>query len=275
MAMRREIGQRRRGSLLAAVALATAVVASFAAFAGAAARQPADLLVYSGGVNRAAIPATVAEFERREGVRVTIVYDGCGALADRMRDALSAIDGHGQPFPDAFIPCDRSYIDEFGSRFEPAVDLAETDLVIVTRIGNPRRIESLADLANTGLRVGIANPRLSAMGALTRRATARLGCDEAVMVNVRQQGAKADPLLDGVRAGRLDAAVVFAANASTCRGRVTVVPLSGDGLTAITSAAVSTTSPRRELARRLISALTSDASRDRYLAADFRWLAGR
>ncbi len=266
----------RRGSLLAAVAFAAAVVVAVASLTGSALRGPTELLVYSGGVNRAAIPATIAEFERREGVRVTVVYDGCGALANRLRDSLAAIAaGNDRDLPDAFIPCDRAYIDEFGSRFEPAVDLAETDLVIVTRNGNPRAIGALPDLAKPDLRVGIADPALSAMGALSRRATARLGCDDAVMANVREQGAKADPLMASVRAGRLDAAVVFAANASTCRGELTVIPLAGEGLTATTAAAVSASSPRRELARSLIAMLRSDASRDRYIAANFRWLAGR
>ncbi|MDA0839468.1 MAG: molybdate ABC transporter substrate-binding protein, partial [Planctomycetota bacterium] len=39
-----------------------------------------ELVLYSGGVNRVAIQETVKDFQQREGVKISTVYNGCGIL---------------------------------------------------------------------------------------------------------------------------------------------------------------------------------------------------
>ncbi len=229
----------------------------------------AELVIFSGGANRLATASTVAAFERREHVRVTMVTDGCGVLAARMRDIEAG--RSRERFPDAFLPCDVSYTAAF-PRLSPATVLAETDLVLVVPAGNPAGLHLLPDLARAGLRVGAADPDKSAMGMLTRRATARLGCDDAFARNLRMQGASAVPLIAGVRNGSLDVAVAFAANLALDSAGVTVVPLAIEGITTHSGFAVDERGAHRDLTMRLLADLRAQPSRARYEACGFRWI---
>jgi molybdate transport system substrate-binding protein len=227
--------------------------------------EPVELLVYAGGVNRLAATPTILEFEQRENVRVSLVVDGCGVLAQRISRAQAA---HGE-LPDLFLPCDVSYATAFGDLFAKPRLLGETELAIAVAPGNPRGIASLADLARPGLRLGVAGAELSAMGAITRRAADALGCTAGIDANTRRTTALADPLLAGVAAGDLDAAPVFVANAATWRHRVDLVPLVLPGITASAAAAPIASGPHAELSRRLADALTTPVSASRYRAIGF------
>ena len=86
------------------------------------------VVLFSGGVNRIAIEASLAEFEKREGARVTRVYNGCGILVSQMKS--------GQR-PDAYFACDTSFMDEVTDLFSGPVNLSETGIVLLLPKGNP------------------------------------------------------------------------------------------------------------------------------------------
>ncbi|MFM8359033.1 MAG: substrate-binding domain-containing protein, partial [Verrucomicrobiota bacterium] len=90
--------------------------------------DPPEVLLYSGAVNRLAIEESLREFEDREGVRVTRVYNGCGILTAQIRA--------GQR-PDAYFACDVSFMTTVAGEFAAPVPLAETRMVLLTRPGNP------------------------------------------------------------------------------------------------------------------------------------------
>ncbi len=52
---------------------------------------------------RPAIEQTIAEFERREGVKVTRVYNGCGILVAQMKAG---------EVPDAYFACDSEFMNQ-------------------------------------------------------------------------------------------------------------------------------------------------------------------
>jgi hypothetical protein len=54
------------------------------------------------------------DFEQREGVRVTRVYNGCGILVTQM---------HSGTRPDAYFSCDVSFMDQVRDLFEPPVTI--------------------------------------------------------------------------------------------------------------------------------------------------------
>ncbi len=221
-----------------------------------------SVLLFSGAVNRSAIEPTLREFEEREGVEITRVYNGCGILTAQI---------HSGQKPDAYFACDVSFMDSVQSQFQPAVALAETSLVIITRKGNPSKISGLPDLARDGLKTGLCNEQQSALGALTARLLRQHGLFDAVMKRVAVQTPTADLLLNQLRSGALDAAVVYEANASQVLASVETIPLSGPGTLATQPYAVGRDSNNALLMQRLMTALQSDLARARFVSNGFRW----
>ena len=236
--------------------------AGYQVVAGDTWAETPEVVLFSGGVNRLAVEQTIGRFEQREGVRVTRVYNGCGILVSQMKA--------GQ-HPDAYLACDVSFVPPVQDLFEPPVEISETDIVILAAKGNPKAIRSLADLAQPGLRLGVANAKQSTLGDLTVKLLQPLGILEAVMANVKTQTPTADLLVNQMRTGALDAVVVYAANTSQVRDKLEVVPLSGPGGKAVQPFAVGKNSGHRYLMGRLLEAIRSPESQRLYESLGFRW----
>ena len=69
--------------------------------------QP-ELSIFAGSMLRPAIEETLIAFEKREGVRVTRVYNGCGVLVAQMKA--------GQ-HPDAYFACDSEFMSQVPDLF--------------------------------------------------------------------------------------------------------------------------------------------------------------
>lgn len=223
------------------------------------------LTLYSGGLNRIAIQDTLRDFEQREGVNVNVVYNGCGILVGMMK-----VGG----LPDAYFSCDVSYLEQVRDRFLPPLDVSETDMIVIVQKGNPQGIHSLEDLARPGLKIAVANEEQSALGGLTKRLLQQLGLYEHVKKNVKVTSPTADFLVNQMGVGSLDAALVYRANVSQVRDKFEIIPITQGNPTAVQPIAVSKNSPHKYLARRLVEAITSNQSRHRFEAADFRWRLG-
>ncbi len=223
-----------------------------------------EVVLFSGGVNRVAIEDTLRRFEEREGVRITRIYNGCGILTAQIRA--------GQR-PDAYFACDVSFMTNVQQHFLPSVEIAQTRMVIITRKGNPAGIRSLADLATPGLRLGVCNEEQSALGTLTARLLRQLRLFEALQPNVAVQTPTADLLVNQLRAGGLDAAVVYQANTSQVLDHVEVIPIDAPEALAIQPYAVGQNSRNPHLMARLLDALLSEPSRARFTNAGFHWRA--
>ena len=251
----RYLGSRDRG-------LPEFTRAGFQVVPGDAWTERPEVVLYSGGVNRIAIEDTVRQFEQREGVSVTRVYNGCGILTAQIRA--------GQR-PDAYFACDVSFMSNVAPHFLPSRELADTRLVILTRPGNPKGLHSLKDLTQPGLSLGVAHEQQSALGALTVSLLRSENLLSEVMPNVRVQSPTADLLVNQLRAGSLDAVIVYSANASAAKGILDAVELPQPGALAIQPFAVGRTSEHAQLMERLLDQLRSPASRLRFQQAGFHW----
>lgn len=223
-----------------------------------------EVLLYSGGVNRPAIETTLREFEQREGVEIRRVYNGCGILTAQIRA--------GQR-PDAYFACDISFMHTVGDYFNPAWNLAEADIVIAVPKGNPKGITRVTDLTRPGLRVGVANEQQSALGALTARLLKEQELWEPLLPNVAVQTPTADLLVNQLRTGALDAALVYEVNTRLAAEAVETHPLDLPGSVAIQPYAVGRNSDQQHLMKRLLETLRSQHSRDRFETSGFRWLS--
>ncbi len=228
------------------------------------AREP-QILLFSGGVNRPAIEDTLKSFEQREGCKITRVYNGCGILVSQMKAGER---------PDAYLACDVSFMHQVQDLFLDPANLSETDILIAVPKGNPRGIASLGDLTKEGLKLGVANAEQSALGALTERMLDGAGLLKGVMANVRSQTPMADMLVNQLRAGGLDAVIVYEANISQVREHVDIVRIDLPSAKAVQPFATAKDSKHKYITQRLLDAITSAESRQKYDAAGFRWLYG-
>jgi molybdate transport system substrate-binding protein len=226
------------------------------------AKEPA-LLLFSGGVNRPAIETTLDAFEQREGCKLTRVYNGCGILVAQMEAGKR---------PDAYLACDVSFMRQVQDLFFEAVNISEMDILIALPKGNPQGITSLRDLTKEGLKLGVGNPQQGALGALTERMLGDAGLLKEIMANVRSQTPTADLLVNQLRAGGLDAAIVYEANVSQVREHLDILRIDLPSAKAVQPFAVARDSQNKRLAQRLLDAIASAESQEKYKKAGFQWL---
>lgn len=225
-----------------------------------------ELILYSGGVNRLAIEKLLKQFADREGVNVTTVFNGCGVLCATMKTMDSATSPR---FPDAYYACDLCFVPPVAAQFPEAFLLTETEIGIVVRKGNPKNVKTLADLAQPGLKLGLCNAEQSTLGFMTRGMLKQTGLLESVRKNVVVEVPTADFLINQMRAGGLEAAIVYRVNAAPQAEHIEFFPIKHEGARAIQPFAVRERSPNRHLARRLLDLLK--ANRGEFEQAGFVW----
>lgn len=222
-----------------------------------------ELTLFAGSMLRPAIEQTLNAFEVREGVRVSTVYNGCGILVAQMRA--------GQ-VPDAYFACDQEFMTQVQDLFSDPIAVSENELVILVPKGNPNRIASLRDLTRSTLRVGIGHEKQCAMGWITQNVFRESGMQKELMSNVVVQTPTGDMLVNQLRTGSLDAAVVYLSNAAGSAAYLDAVRIQGlPCSTAVQPWAISEASQYPELAHRLFTALSSTDSQETFSAEGFRW----
>lgn len=225
-----------------------------------------EMILFSGGVNRPAIEKLLKEFAEREGADVTTVFNGCGVLCASMK---SMLDANNPKFPDAYYACDLCFVPPVAEHFPDSVLITETDIGIIVQKGNPKNIKTLADLAQPGLKVGLCNAMQSTLGYMTKGMLKSSGLLDSVMTNVVVQVPTADFLVNQMRAGALDAAIVYRVNAAPQAGHIDYLTIDHQGAKAIQPFAVRRNSPNHRLAERLLAHLK--ANRAEFEEAGFTW----
>jgi len=224
------------------------------------------LVLYSGGVNRPAIQQTLKEFADREGVELTTVFNGCGILCATMK---AMAQNPGAALPDAYYACDICFVPPVADIYPEAVNMTEADIVLAVPKGNPKAIRTLADLARPGLKIGICNAEQSTLGYMTRGLLKETGLYASVMKNVASQVPTADFLVNQLRTGSLDAAIVYDVNAKPAKDHVETLAIQHAGAKAVQPFAVAARSPNARLGHRLLDFMR--LNRARFEAAGFRW----
>lgn len=225
-----------------------------------------ELILYSGGVNRPAIEELLRQFADREGVSVTTVFNGCGVLCASMKAMNDATD---PKFPDAYYACDLCFVPPVAQQFPQSVMLTQTDIGIVVKKGNPRGIRSLADLAQPDLRLGLCNAEQSTLGYMTRGMLRDSAIEAAVRKNVVVEVPTADFLVNQMRAGALDAAIVYRVNAQPQAEHLDYITIDHPGAKAVQPFSIRAGSPNAQLAARLL--LFFRAHHERFESAGFEW----
>jgi molybdate transport system substrate-binding protein len=219
--------------------------------------------LYAGSMLRPAIEDTIKRFQDREGVDVTTVYNGCGILVGQMKT--------GQR-PDAYFACDVEFMNQVTDLFPEPVQVSQNQLVIIVPKGNPKGISSLKDLSQPDLRVGIGHEKQCAMGWITQVTFKEGGVQQEVMKNVTVQAPTGDMLVNQMRAGSLDAAVVYLSNAAGAQEDLDAIQIQGLACsTAVQPWAVYKESKYSQTASRLFQAIVSPEGRADFAAEGFGW----
>jgi ABC-type molybdate transport system substrate-binding protein len=226
--------------------------------------QP-ELTLYAGSMLRPAIEDTIAGFERREGVKVTRVYNGCGILVAQMKAG---------EVPDAYFACDTEFMNQVKDIFPSPESVSQNELVILVQKGNPHGIKTLEDLSQPGLRVGIGHEKQCAMGWITQRTFEESGLRTEVMKNVVVQTPTGDMLVNQMRSGSLDAAVAYLSNAAGAAEFLDAIRIQGIPCSVATQPyGVAKGSQHRQLGQRLLDAIRTPSSKEKFTSEGFRWLS--
>ena len=222
-----------------------------------------EILYYSGGVNRVAIENTLKTFQEREGITITTIYNGCGIL-------LGQIKGGGQP--DMYHTCDVSFMEGVESQFTEAKAISKTDIVIIVPKGNPKNIQTLADLAKGPLQLGVCNEEQSTLGAMTEILLRDQGLYDAVQENVVVNTPTADLLVSQLVVGQLEAAIVYKANTTKIIEKADIIPIELDGAIATQTVAIAQQTRYPNLLNRLEMALKTSNSKEQFQMSGFEWV---
>ena len=227
-----------------------------------------EITFFAGSVTRRGLEPAIQRFERREGVRVNTVYNGCGILTAQMRTIRN-----DSEFPDVYMACDQYYLDNVAELFGQGTQVSKARIVIVVAEGNPKQIRTLDDLARPGIRLAIGQPEQCTIGALTRRLLESAGLYKRLLEsNVVTQTATSAMLVPAITTGAADAVLAYQTDSMAEADRVDAILIDSPLAKAVQPFAISRSSDQDLLANRLFETITE--ARVEFEAAGFDWLLG-
>ncbi len=225
-----------------------------------------ELVVYAGAMLRPAVEESLTEFENREKVRITRVYNGCGILVGQMQVG---------EIPDIYFACDTTFMLKVKDKFEAAKNVSNNQLMIVVRKGNPKQVFKLTDLGKPGLRVGVGHEQQCALGAITKETFLRTGTFGQVAKNVVVQSPTGDFLVNQLFVSGekgLDVVIAYRSNIAPYPDKVDGIPINDVPCAKPSQPiAVAKSSKHPELSMRLMEFLQTRESRQRFEKLGFGW----
>lgn len=221
-----------------------------------------EIVLFSGAMLRPGIEHTLKEFEQRENCRITTVYNGCGVLVAQMRT--------GQR-PDAYFSCDTSFMKSVADLYLSPVEVVDNNLMILVAKGNPKKIQSVQDLTQPGLRVGLPHHEKSAMGNIAWKMLVQMGVYDTLAASLKVESPTGDFLVNQLRTGSLDAIIACRSNWTGVRDYLDAVPIDHPLARMTQPYAVGRTTHYRQMMTRLQETLTTSTSRQRFEAEGFGW----
>ena len=232
-----------------------------------------ELTFYCGAVNRRAVEPVIDRFQRREGVIVNTVFDGCGILTGRM----GAIAGQAQAagFPDVYMACDRYYLENVQDWFQEDVNVSQTEIVLVVPKGTTQ-VKELPDLLKPGVRVSVGEPDQCTIGALTRRLLQQAGLYD----QFKEKQGRADEVIveksssalivPDVLTGAVDVAVAYRNDVLQHQDDVDVISIPSPLTKAIQPLSIAKGSEFKNLSRRLYRQI--EKAQESFESAGFEFL---
>ncbi len=226
-----------------------------------------DVVIFSGSMLRPAIDDRIHAFEKREGCKISTVYEGCGTLVAQMKAGAD---------PAFYFSCDTTFLDQVKNKFEPGTIVTKNEIILLVPKGNPKNLHTLDDISKPGLKIGLAHPVKSALGKLTRVMLKNSHHLEKLQKsnNIVIMASKGDELVTQMQVGALDAALLYRSNALASESiskNCTIISLNRPDAIATQPYATALDTPYPNLLHRLGEYLTNSEAKKTFLHYGFTW----
>ena len=254
--LRSEVSGRRKTllgiiSILPAFAVLVMVIScsagesSLSVFAAAGAKLPLDEIGQM--------------FEEKYGTAVDISYGGGGEVLNQM--VLSRTG-------DIYVAPEQGFMEK--AREKQVIDpetirsVAYMIPVIGVQKGNPRNIQSLADLAGPGIKVVMGNPETTLLGQLVPDMLQKAGLYDAVKRNIVTNAPQVTAMITMLKMNQVDAGVIWHYFGTTAPNDVDIIWIPREHVTGVgeIQAAVSLYSQEEKTAQKFIDLLASSEGKE-------------
>ena len=232
-----------------------------------------EITFFCGAVNRRAVESLVDDFQRREGVVVNTIYNGCGFLTEDMK-IIKRNNESTQLFPDVYMACDLYYLENVRQWFQESANVSDVEIVIAVPKGSDK-VQALADLVKPGIRVSVGEPDACTIGALTRRLLTREGLYEKLKEKQMRDGEivveknSSAALVPDVVLGHVDATVAYISDVLANKEHLDMVRIKSPLNLAIQPLSIARSSEHKHIVRRLVAKIA--ASPEAFETAGFHF----
>ena len=232
---------------------------------GAAERR---MTAFCGSASKPAMEEAAAQFEQETGIRVDLHFSGSGTMLSQIKMARRG---------DLYIPGSPDYMSK--AIREGVVDPASVEIIayliiaIDVQHGNPKNIQTLADLARPGIRVGIGNPEAVCVGLYAVEVLERNGLLKEVQNNIVTHAPSCSATASLVAMQKVDAVIGWRVFSEWNPDKIDAVLLKPHEVSrlAYIPAAISTYSQDKVRAQRFINFLKS--SKGQKIFAKWRYIS--
>lgn len=161
-----------------------------------------SLFVYCAAGLKPAMDEIVEVFEKETKIKVEITYAGTGTLANQI---LTSNQG------DLFIAADPEFLKPLFERdlLIRTEQILKFIPVIAVFDDNPQNVTKLEDLTKTGVRVGIGEAQVPAIGRISKIILEKAGIYDEVLKNVVVETATVNELATYIKSGAVDAGIIW------------------------------------------------------------------
>ncbi len=209
-----------------------------------------SILVFSGAGLKAPMEDIATAFMQKYGIGVQYSYGGSGVLITQMNLTRKG---------DVFIP--GSTNEWKTAKAQGLVDSYEMVAyhvpVIVVQKGNPKKITSLKDFAQPGLKVALGDVNATAIGKAGAKMFKKLNITATVEKNVVTRTPTINELVTIMNAGQADAAILTLDNVKTDKMDMIEIPLA-DNEVLITPIGMTTFTQNSDGASKFVAFVASD-----------------
>ena len=183
------------------------------------AKEP--LMVYCGAGIRPPMEEIGKRYEDETGIKVQYVYGGSAQLLAQIELTKKG---------DLFLPGEEFYID-IAAKKGLITDVKETIAywvpVILVQKGNPKQIKGLEDLIKEGIRVGVGDERICAIGMITEKIFIKNKMKDEVEKNIIVRTSTAPDLGNALKLKSVDTVIIFDSIAELYKdaGDITQIPI--------------------------------------------------
>ena len=215
--------------------------------------QAKTIMVGAGAGLKPALDSVAKLFTEKTGIKVENSYLCSAMVLTNMQLTRTG---------DVMVPGTQYYIDlaiEKGVIDPDSVAVAGYMItVIAVQKGNPHNITCIEDLAKPGLKVGVGELEVLAVGRLTDKMLKELGIYEDVMKNVVVKGGSAIKLMLPLAMKNLDAEINFMATAKSFADKVDMIKIDPKKLKySVAPIGMTTYTKNKEAAQKYLDFVTS------------------